>query len=107
MNFDFENFYSSDFCSRKLKAIANPVRWAVVTQLIGGTKTVGELNVSLDMDLTLLSHHLKILRDEGFVECFREGKRMRYRLSTKVELTSSGLGINLGCCRLELNTPYI
>ena len=101
----FESIYPSDFCSRRLKAIADPTRWAVVAQLIDGPKNVGELNVSLKMDPTLLSHHLKILREEGFVECLREGKNQRYRLSPGVELSPFGRGINLRCCRLELNAP--
>lgn len=99
----FEDTFSSDFCSRRLKAIADPTRWAVITQLINGPRTVGELNASLKMESTLFSHHLKILRDEGFVECLREGKNVRYRLSPEVELTPSGNGINLGCCVLRLN----
>jgi len=98
-----EEKYSSDFCSRRLKAIADPTRWAVIVQLINGSRTVGELNASLKMESTLFSHHLKILRDEGFVECLREGKSVRYRLSPEVELTPSGRGINLGCCVLQLN----
>lgn len=101
----FESIYPKDFCSRRLKTIADPTRWAVIAQLIGCPKSVAELNESLKIEPTLLSHHLKILRDEGFVESTREGKNKRYRLSPDVELTPSGGGINLGCCRLELNLP--
>lgn len=101
----FENIYSNEFCSRRLKAIADPTRWSVVAQLVDGPKNVGELNYVLKIEPTLLSHHLKILRDEGFVECLREGKSKRYRLSPDIELTLSGTGMNLGCCSLELNVP--
>lgn len=102
----FEEVYSSDFCSRRLKAIADPTRWAVIAQLINGPRNVGELNAGLKMESTLLSHHLKILRDEGLVECLREGKNVRYCLAPTIELTPSGRGINLGCCVLELNNPF-
>ena len=102
----FESIYPKDFCSRKLKTIADPTRWAVIAQLIGCPKSVTELNESLEVEPTLLSHHLKILRDEGFVESMREGKNKRYRLSPDLELTPPGRGINLGCCRLELNLPH-
>ncbi|NVN91989.1 MAG: winged helix-turn-helix transcriptional regulator [Desulfuromonadales bacterium] len=102
----FESVYSSEFCSRRLKAIADPTRWSVVAQLIDGPKNVGELNIPLKLDPTLLSHHLKILRDEGFVVFLREGKSKRYHLSPGVELSPSGRGINLGCCCLELNVPF-
>ncbi len=97
--------FSSDYCSRRLKAIADPTRWDVMAQLIEAPRTVGELNDSLRVDQTLLSHHLRILREEGFVEFTREGKKKRYRLSSDVQLTPSGRGIDLGCCRLELNPP--
>lgn len=101
----FQSTFTSEFCSRRLKAIADPTRWAVVARLIDGPKNVGELNASLQVESTLLSHHLKILRDEGLVEFLRVGKTKRYRLSPEVELTPSGRGINLGCCKLELNVP--
>lgn len=101
----FESIYPNDFCSRRLKTIADPTRWAVIAQLINGPRSVTELNTSLNMEPTLLSHHLKILRDEGLVESVREGKNKRYCLSSDAELTPSGRGIDLGCCRLELNIP--
>jgi ArsR family transcriptional regulator len=98
--------FSSSFCSQRLKAIADPTRWTVLAQLISGPKNVTELNTILKMESTLLSHHLKILRDEGFVESIHVGKSRRYRLAPQVELTPSGRGINLGCCRLELDESF-
>jgi ArsR family transcriptional regulator len=97
--------YTSDFCSRRLKTIADRTRWDVLVQLVQGARTVTELNGSLRIDQTLLSHHLRILRDEGFVEVTREGKSKRYRLAEAVRPTPSGLGLDLGCCRLELHPP--
>jgi len=99
----FDRVYPKDFCSRRLKTIADPTRWAIIAQLIDRPKNVSELNESLKMEPTLLSHHLKILRDGGLVESVREGKNKRYHLSPDAELTPRGRGINLGCCRLELN----
>jgi DNA-binding transcriptional ArsR family regulator len=94
--------YSSEFCSRRLKAIADPTRWAVLIQLTQAPKTVAELNLELGLDPTLLSHHLKTLREEELVECATEGKNRRYRLARSVQLDPSGQGLDLGCCRLEL-----
>jgi ArsR family transcriptional regulator len=99
--------YSNAFCSAKLKAIADPTRWEVIAQLLDGPKNVGELNSVLCIDLTLLSHHLKILRDEGFVVCLREGKKVRYRLAPNLALPPPLRGIDLGCCQLELNNNWI
>jgi hypothetical protein len=78
--------HTSDFCFRRLKAIADRTRWDVLVQLVQGARTVTELNEKLGIDQTLLSHHLRILR-----EAVRPGP--------------SGLGLDLGCCRLELHPP--
>lgn len=94
--------FSSEFCSRQLKTIADATRWSVLLQLMDGPRTVAELNAALGLELTLLSHHLKTLRDEGFVASTPEGKNRRYCLSSKVKLDSSGRGLDLGCCKLEL-----
>ncbi len=102
-----ESPYSNAFCSGRLKALADPTRWAVIAQLLDGPKNVGELNSVLNIDLTLLSHHLKILRNEGFVVCLREGKNVRYRLAPGLALPPPQRGIDLGCCHLELNNNWI
>ena len=98
--------FSDSFCSRRLKTISDPTRWSVVAQLVGGGKNVAELNAVLGLDETLLSHHLKILRQEGFVQFVREGKNRRYYLGPDVKLTASGRGIDLGCCQLELDRAF-
>ena len=98
--------FSPAFCSRKLWAIGDPTRWAILTQLLGGPKNVGELNSAVKVEPTLLSHHLKTLRQEKFVECTREGKTRLYRLAREVEMRPSGRGIDLGCCRLELDQNF-
>ena len=95
--------FSATYCSGRLKALADPTRWAVLAQLLEGPRDVGELNGVLKIDATLLSHHLRILRNEGFVVSIRKGKHLSYRLSPNVELTPNGRGVDLGCCRLEMN----
>jgi ArsR family transcriptional regulator len=101
-----ETQFSDRFCSQRLKAISDPTRWSVIAQLLGGAKNVGELNAVLKLDMTLLSHHLKILRKEGFVQASREGKNRLYSLGPEVKLTATGRGIDLGCCQLELNKAF-
>jgi len=66
-------------------------------------KMVAELLVELSIEQTLLSHHLKILRDEGFIVSIREGKNVRCRLADNVQLSGKHSGIDLGCCRLEMD----
>lgn len=92
-----------NYCAKRLKALADPSRWAIVMSLMHNPKMVAELLVELNIEQTLLSHHLKILRDEGFIESVREGKNVRCRLADNVQLSGEHSGIDLGCCRLEMN----
>jgi len=94
---------SISFCVRRLKALADTHRWTVIAILMDGSKTVGELVDRLGLEQSLLSHHLKILRDEGLIESTREGKNVRCRLAEGVGLTNARRGLNLGCCCLEMN----
>lgn len=68
-----------------------------------GPKHVGELNAVVGVEQSLLSHHLKILREEGFVEATRDGKAVLYTLTPEVQRATSGRAINLGCCLLSFN----
>jgi ArsR family transcriptional regulator len=98
--------FSNAFCSRRLKAISDPTRWGILVQLLAGPKNVTELNAVLKTEPTLLSHHLRTLREEGFVDVIPEGKNRRYRLNRSIESTPSGRSIDLGCCRLELDKSF-
>ncbi|HUJ79875.1 MAG TPA: metalloregulator ArsR/SmtB family transcription factor [Nitrospiria bacterium] len=88
-------------CSRKLKVLADQSRLAVMELLMEGPKHVWELNAMLKLDQSLLSHHLKILRREGFVKSSRSGKAVLYQLAPGIEVPRSLKAINLGCCLLS------
>jgi DNA-binding transcriptional ArsR family regulator len=53
------------------------------------------------LEQSLPSHHLQALRKSGLVTSKRMGKVVRYRLSPKFALTSSGDTLDLGCCALS------
>jgi DNA-binding transcriptional ArsR family regulator len=93
---------TSSFCARRLKALADAHRWSVVDLLLDKPMTVADLLERLGLEQSLLSHHLKILRQAGIVESRREGKMVRYRLSEAVSWLGPGRGLDLGCCRLEM-----
>jgi DNA-binding transcriptional ArsR family regulator len=95
--------YSFSFRARRLRALADVCRLAVMEMLLEGSKTVSEMLENMDLEQSLLSYHLKILRQEGLIESIREGKSVRYKLPDTVALQGPGRGINLGCCRLEMN----
>jgi DNA-binding transcriptional ArsR family regulator len=88
-------------CATLLKALADDTRLAVVRQLLGGAKHVGELNEQLRLEQSLLSHHLKVLRDMGIVEARRDGKAVLYNLAAHLESAARGKAIDLGCCLIS------
>jgi len=87
----------------RLKVLADETRLSVMRKLLDGPKHVGDINESLGLEPSLLSHHLKILREAGLVESKRDGKAVLYRLSPEVKAKPSGHGINLGCCLLSFD----
>ncbi len=91
------------FCVSKLKVLADTTRLAVLESLMEGPKHVGELNAVIGLEQSLLSHHLKVLRKEGFVEATRDGKAVLYSLAPAVQPTNAGRAIDLGCCLLSFN----
>jgi ArsR family transcriptional regulator len=94
---------SQSFCAHQLKILADSTRLAVLELLWNGPKHVGEMNAVLGLEQSLLSHHLKVLREEGFIRATRDGKAVLYQLESAVWSTSGGRGIDLGCCRLSFD----
>jgi DNA-binding transcriptional ArsR family regulator len=87
-------------CVQKLKILADATRFTVLELLMERPRHVGELSDILDVEQSLLSHHLRVLRQNGFVEAERDGKAVIYRLATQVQV-SAGKAIDLGCCVLS------
>lgn len=88
-------------CAVMLKVLADETRLAVVRQLFTSPRHVGELQAALEIEQSLLSHHLRLLREAGIVESERDGKSVLYRLTSSVELRRRGDIIDLGCCQLS------
>ncbi|WP_410500703.1 ArsR/SmtB family transcription factor [Chroococcidiopsis sp. SAG 2025] len=97
---------SVSFCSHQLKVLADSTRLAILELLWSGPKHVGEINAVLGLEQSLLSHHLKVLRQEGFVRATRDGKAVLYQLEPAVWSTSNGRTIDLGCCRLSFEPTF-
>ncbi len=62
------------------KAFCNGTRAGLVEQLLGGERCVCELTADGDASQPLVSHHLAILRDAGFVTTRNEGTRTYYAI---------------------------
>lgn len=88
-------------CVNRLKVLADSTRLNVVRQLMDGPKHVNALNERIDVDQSLLSHHLKLLRDAGIVTANRDGKAVLYQLADDVKLQEDV--ISLGCCKLQFD----
>lgn len=94
---------TTEFCVQRLRVLADPARLAVLEILMKGPKRVGELKQALGIEQSLLSHHLKILRDQGFVKTDRDGKSVIYRMATEA-VSLSKHALSLGCCTLSFET---
>ncbi len=70
-----------------MRAIAHPMRIAILKLLEGGKKlTVTEIHELLGLEQSTTSHHLGILKDKGILCSRRDGKNTFYFL--KYELLS-------------------
>lgn len=61
--------------------IAEPNRRAILGSLAEAERSVGELQVALGMSQPMVSKHLRILREAGFVEATIDAQRRLYRLN--------------------------
>ena len=64
-----------------LQAVADPVRWSVLTVLADGPRCVCSLQEVLPVAGNLLSYHLKVLRDASLVTTSRRGRWIDYALA--------------------------
>ncbi len=94
-------------CVRRLRALGDPTRLQVVELLMEGGATVGELNASLGLEPSLLSHHLRVLRVEGLVVAQRRGKSVLYALAPELLERPSDRSINLGCCVMDFGVQKV
>jgi ArsR family transcriptional regulator, zinc-responsive transcriptional repressor len=63
-----------------LRALAAPIRVAIVTELAGAQRCVHELVDSLGVSQPLVSQHLRVLRGAGVVRGSRRGREIAYSL---------------------------
>ncbi|MBD1397074.1 winged helix-turn-helix transcriptional regulator [Pontibacter sp. JH31] len=65
-----------------LKCVAHPVRISIIDLLEQEAQlTVSQLQEVLQIEQSLLSHHLTNMRDKGIVETRRQGKNVFYFLT--------------------------
>ena len=70
-----------DIAASMLKAMAHPMRIAILKQLEGNKRlTVTQIHEFLGIEQSTTSHHLGILKDKGVLQSKREGKNTYYFL---------------------------
>ena len=60
--------------------LAEPNRRAILSLLVSSQQSVGEIERRLRMPQPMVSKHLRVLRDAGFVESTVDAQRRLYRL---------------------------
>ena len=72
-----------EMAASKLRAIAHPMRIAVIDLLNDKSKmSVTEIYSALDIEQASASHHLNILKNKGILVSKREGKKIFYSLKS-------------------------
>ena len=91
-------------CVEIMKVLSDKTRFSVLKRLLSRAQHVQELNAELQLDPTLLSHHLKVLRDAGLVVTKRQGKNVLYSIAPDVRARGKGQSLDFGCCKLEFKS---
>jgi len=63
---------------KTLKALSDPTRLRIFNLLMGGMHCNCEISKQLDLSLSLVSHHLRILREVGLVQGQRDPNDARW-----------------------------
>ena len=72
-----------DRITQQLKALSDPNRLRILDRLRGGERCVCDLTDALDAGQSLLSFHLKCLKDAGLVSDRRDGRWAYYTINTE------------------------
>lgn len=91
-------------CSQIMKVLGDQTRLSVLEILFQRPLHVHEINDRLGLEPTLLSHHLRTLRDAGLVITQREGRSILYQLSPQIHRNPKSQSLDFGCCTLKFRT---
>lgn len=68
------------FKAQFFRALAHPARIRMLEILVGGGRTVQELQEALALEQPIVSQQLAVLRNQGIVSAQKEGLSVRYTL---------------------------
>ena len=76
----------------RFRALGDETRLRILEHLVAGERSVSDLIVLVDVGQSLMSHHLRILREAGLVIDRRDGRWIHYSIAEPA----------LAACRLAL-----
>lgn len=79
-----EGLKAYSMIARRLKAMADPSRIAIIHKLCGGERNVSELVRETGLSQANVSKHLRILREEELVDFRRVRRMVYYRLASEM-----------------------
>ena len=83
---------SRSVAALRFRALGDETRLRILEHLGSGERSVSELMVLVDIGQSLMSHHLRILREAGLVVDRRDGRWIHYSIAEPA----------LAACRLAL-----
>jgi DNA-binding transcriptional ArsR family regulator len=72
-----------EMAASKLRAIAHPMRIAIIDLLNDNQLSVTEIYENLNIEQASASHHLNILKSKGVLSSRRNGKKIFYSLKNQ------------------------
>lgn len=102
----------ADELARMFKALGDPVRLrllSLVASHAGGEACVCDLSVAFDLTQPTISHHLKVLREAGLLQCERRGTWVYYWVvSSALAQLSAVLGsTEVSAAEFALSAPAV
>lgn len=77
---------NAEAAEQLLKSLANANRLKLLCQLVGGERSVGDIEQQVGLSQSALSQHLAKLREQGIVSCRKEGTTVYYQLVSEPAL---------------------
>ncbi len=72
-----------DHATEILHALSHPLRLQIIEQMTPrGEATVLELQESLSLEASVISNHLRVLRQAGIVDTARQGKFINFQIDS-------------------------
>ncbi|MEZ7239503.1 metalloregulator ArsR/SmtB family transcription factor [Rhodococcus sp. GXMU-t2271] len=97
--------------ARMFKALGDPVRLRMLSLIAsheGGECCVCDISPSFDLSQPTISHHLKVLREAGLLDCERRGTWVHYRVvPSALAQLSAVLSVEAGIVANSSCTPAV